>query len=644
MSTKRKFGPAAANAAVDEVDAPASKRRKLPDSGEETAEHTTQTGFDLLDQLKKSRDKHGWAIATHFLTLPDRDALPQYYKEIGLPIALDTIEGKLERKEYPNITALESDVKRMISNAKSFNVKTSQIYSDVEKVRKLVSNFMTERNPAYRNQAYQAVPTPLPEGWEKRSDRGESASKQEINGDVKAEEPLSDSRNGRRSRRHATQTPAAETGSRRASSTPVIQDAEGAGESFEGNTFQQAQDKIVTEMMNLTNNDNQFVSANFIHLPSRTLQDYYRLIKHPVSLKGLQKLVRGIKGHAPPAGTTLLKSWHAFEQEASYIWNNARDYNEDTSTIVELANELKAYFHRRLKEAKAVVNEPPQPRVKLTMGGKSPEPPPKITLKFGSSKSKGQAGVSVDNESLKRQQDLVRAGVNGQGSSTSKASYDRPGSGSDNGIIANGIKREASHVESPALGANQMNGSPNSTMPPPMHLSSAVHSGSPHPQTAGGNGAPSAAHYPCSASVSHLRQPDASDALITSLNITTHPDSNLPQRFNLDITASNTRTLQSVTVALPNSYSYLRIAPTLSSTLMQRPSKTFVTCNNRRQQALPQRELDQIRPLYEHVLSPGVNTIEVEVIAGLPRGAPKSGLGSDIEIEKITLFIHLQGP
>ena len=51
-----------------------------------------------------------------------------------------------------------------------------------------------------------------------------------------------------------------------------------------------------------------------------------------------------------------------------------------------------------------------------------------------------------------------------------------------------------------------------------------------------------------------------------------------------------------------------------------------------------------MRPVYEHILSQGVNTIEVEVIAGLPRGAPKTGSGSDIEIEKITLFIHVQGP
>ena len=83
------------------------------------------------------------------------------------------------------------------------------------------------------------------------------------------------------------------------------------------------------------------MSLNFIHLPSRTLVDYYRLIRHPVSLKALQKLIRGIKGHAPPTGTTLLKSWNAFEQEASYIWNNAREYNEDSSEIVRLARYLQ---------------------------------------------------------------------------------------------------------------------------------------------------------------------------------------------------------------------------------------------------------------------------------------------------------------
>ena len=71
--------------------------------------------------------------------------------------------------------------------------------------------------------------------------------------------------------------------------------------------------------------------------------DYYRVIKHPVSLKSLSKLVQGIKGRdpAPIPPNTLFKSWDAFESEVSYIWRNAAEYNEDGSVIVELAEELR---------------------------------------------------------------------------------------------------------------------------------------------------------------------------------------------------------------------------------------------------------------------------------------------------------------
>ena len=52
-------------------------------------------------------------------------------------------------------------------------------------------------------------------------------------------------------------------------------------------------------------------------------------------------MVRGIKGREKPTGVTLLKSWQAFEDEVSYIWNNAREYNEDGSDISKLAGQLE---------------------------------------------------------------------------------------------------------------------------------------------------------------------------------------------------------------------------------------------------------------------------------------------------------------
>lgn len=88
------------------------------------------------------------------------------------------------------------------------------------------------------------------------------------------------------------------------------------------------------------------VFAPFVNLPSRTLVDYYKVIRNPVCLKSAQKAVRGIKGRDKPTGTTFLKSWGAFEEELSHIWENARIYNEDGSDISELAGELEVCSSR----------------------------------------------------------------------------------------------------------------------------------------------------------------------------------------------------------------------------------------------------------------------------------------------------------
>lgn len=59
---------------------------------------------------------------------------------------------------------------------------------------------------------------------------------------------------------------------------------------------------------------------------------------------------------------------------------------------------------------------------------------------------------------------------------------------------------------------------------------------------------------------------------------------------------------------------------------------------------IPERpeETDSSRPLYEARVTTGIiNRIEIEVVAGTPRGTPKVGNGPEIEMEKITLFVNL---
>ncbi|KAI4242310.1 MAG: hypothetical protein LQ352_007260 [Teloschistes flavicans] len=614
-----------------------------------------------------------------------KEEIPQYYQVIGLPIALDIIEAKLNNHEYPTVTTVESDLRRMILNAKSFNEKTSQVFSDAEKVRKAVSNFMVDHNPAYQSGDYKPFPTPVPDDWQDKL--AEETKEADESVDDAEEEEVEQPTRGMRTRRASSAVNASSNA--RTSGTPAAHPTEGMGESFDGDTFQKAQEKIVAEMLDLKNDDDELIVGPFINLPSRELREYYRVIKHPVSLKSVQKAVGGIKGRDKPTGISYFRSWAAFDEETSCIWKNAYHYNEDGSDISEAARVLEEYFYKRLGEAKKVVTEPPQPKVKLRMPAKSPEPP-KITLKFGGSKSGATSGGLVDNAALKRQQGLVNATINGQSSfhgdpiaptagaqrlpttngvpTLPKTSIDQTKSDSAEKASLNGVKTEQAMGRSPGLAAVQVNGSldarqsPNpSMMPPPLaSLTPRLPSGSPHPQTHPTNHYSSTSYSSTSQfdtsrrqstkGISHVSSQITSptkfytpEALISNLSISTHPGLKIDKHFHLDIPPSASSTQQSINITLPSTHYYLQLIPTLASSVLHRPYRVFVTVNNSRIVANPQPagESDPRKPLYEHRVVPGMNRIEVEIVAGVPRGVPKVGVGPELEVEKVTVYAHL---
>lgn len=252
-------------------------------------------------------------------------------------------------------------------------------------------------------------------------------------------------------------------------------------------------------------------------------------------------------------------------------------------------------------------------------------------------------------------------------------SQDSHRSGSNEHPAVNGVKRELPTSQSPNLGAVQLNGDISrsveirqspctalSTMPPPSGHTQRMASGSPHPQNLG-HSVHTMNHTSAIIHDARLRQPgkgelfsellwmrflmlsDASDALITKLTVSTHPGLKLDQHFHLEIGPSATFTQQSATINLPSTHFFLRLCPTLAPSLTQRPSKVFVTAGMQRLNQVPQRpeETDLRKPLYETRILPGVNRIEIEIVAGLSRGAPKTGTGPDLEIEKIILFANL---
>lgn len=137
---------------------------------------------------------------------------------------------------------------------------------------------------------------------------------------------------------------------------------------------------------------------------------------------------------------------------------------------------------------------------------------------------------------------------------------------------------------------------------------------------------------------------DASDALISNLLVATHPALKLDKHFHLDIPPSSTLSQQSVTITLPATHYCLQFTPTITPNLAHRQSKIFVIMNNHRKlnpSHVKAEDMDPRRPLYDIQVMPGVSRIDVEMIAGPPRGAPKIGSGQDIELERTTVFINL---
>lgn len=130
----------------------------------------------------------GRSVSPYFETLPSRSKNAQYYKRIRLPLSLEVIERKLKERQYATLSSLESDFKRLVSNAKETNDRSSTIFGDAERVRKAVSNLMVKYNPAYKSGNYQAVPTPLPPTPEPEEEEDEEEEEEEEGGDEEAED------------------------------------------------------------------------------------------------------------------------------------------------------------------------------------------------------------------------------------------------------------------------------------------------------------------------------------------------------------------------------------------------------------------------------------------------------------------------
>ncbi|GAM85380.1 hypothetical protein ANO11243_033870 [Dothideomycetidae sp. 11243] len=627
-----------------------SKRQKVP---EETVESVTTLGLKVVEAMKNAKDKTGRNIADLFHDLPRKKEVPDYYDVIKLPIAISTVERKLRNNEYTSLIQVESDFKRMVANAKLYNNDGSEVYTDAERVRKMLHNWMKQHNPAHKDPNYVPFPTPIPDEPQQRrkssSHAADVVSKEDVKEEHRPKRPtITLSRGRRNSEIHVA--PSVETSN---------------VNEFEGKSFGQVQEQIVEEMIQWKDEDDFAEFQPFVNLPSRSLTDYYHLIKKPMCLRMIAKRARGQHGRDAATGITDLKTWDAFEDEVSLIWKNCHEYNEDGSEMFELATKFKVWptvhFHKRntdirqqiflerLAQVKTKVDEPQGTRIKLNAR-------PKAVLHLGSKPSQSNLaaspGVSIDTEALQRQKQAVQAGMNGHQSP-------QPQAAARTMSIPPVIKTEkapgsptievARHVD-----PSEAKASPRPSMPPPARIPSA----SPLPIT---NNTPTPAPYvpplappaPTTFAETYARTRSLSEALLPSIQLRSHPQLTTRSPLSMTIPASEEYTHHSITLMLPVKLYHLQVSPNISAQLSSgRQYKLFVTVNGTRSapsvrpaaSSPPTTNGDNIvvapaggtekKVVYDVPLVAGVNRLEVEIVA-------VTGRGGQLEVEKMTVFVNL---
>jgi len=79
-----------------------------------------------------------YSAADHFLELPPKRQFPDYYETIEHPTSINIIRRKLKKGEYTGPSAFqefEYEVRRLFSNAETYNEKGSGIVDDAERLK-----------------------------------------------------------------------------------------------------------------------------------------------------------------------------------------------------------------------------------------------------------------------------------------------------------------------------------------------------------------------------------------------------------------------------------------------------------------------------------------------------------------------------
>ncbi|KAK6344169.1 hypothetical protein TWF696_007811 [Orbilia brochopaga] len=244
-------------------------------------------GRTALRQINEAKDsRRGQLIAADFQTVPTKDDLPGYHQIIKNPVALDTIESRLD--SYKSVDDMLADFTLMETNAHTFNKSNSLIAQYATRIKTMVEEFASARNEKLKASA---------NGNGQKSDEASQARYDEI----------------------------------RDAMLGVLDYAlnnlkDSGGEHYAGDLFR-------------------------VMVSKKKYPDYYKLIKRPMAISVIEKKLKS-------------KEWPLesivdnFEDDLWLMLDNAAEYNEPESEVMQDAKILEKFFLKRLPEERKKLGLP----------------------------------------------------------------------------------------------------------------------------------------------------------------------------------------------------------------------------------------------------------------------------------------------
>ncbi|KAI6769582.1 hypothetical protein HG530_004211 [Fusarium avenaceum] len=416
-----------------------------------------------------------------------------------------------------------------------------------------------------------------------------------------------------------------------------------------------AQEKIMEELIRREDPgyEGSYFEA-FINLPPRSLKEYFKVISEPISIRKLQKMVKGMHARGETTGSSDFKSWAAFEEKAKLLWTNAYFFNEEGSEIYSVAQELECqqeFFYDQLKQAQAAVAEPSQPKIKLKVGGSNDTPTPgpkKITIHVGGQRD------SADSPAPAQQKETITNGLNVNGTArtstpaqvtnpqlekVTSASVSALPSPTPSTQAAPSTEEAAKATPAPlirTLSGVATQGTPGIPIAAPIAPPAPVPVAPPQP-----------IHNPLINGYMEQKHPRRAgkgidDALIETMKIQVHPSLQSHSPVLATIKPNPLEMDQAATLNLPSHLTRILVVTAIPSHLQNRQYSLWTLVNRQPLKPILHQASGQ-KPherAFEAMLHPGVNLLESHLIAAIPRDERVPG-GPEVELETFTISVNV---